>query len=282
MVSFRVSHNVAIASDADDVETTLDYEKLYHHITSTLTTSRKDFNDLQDLAFTILSCHPATEPKHAHDPLSKLPYMLSIKLPQGVIRAEKGLRYTQTRESASDRAGTSPMYCLSQSLEIKDIKCLCIIGVNKYEHSTSLPIILNVEFLCRKYFPDAPESSDVVKALGCYQEMVRIITDIRLLVLISIAFIFSFPIFSFNRVCWNLNTDVVLPFFRESIHLRIRHRKLWQLLLLGLSFWTMGLRLSLLAWRSRLRWLALKLLGCVLQEVDLGLSLRTGVSLYRR
>jgi len=210
IISLRISHNVATASATDDMKTTLDYDKLYNQITSTLTTSRKDFNDLQDLAFTILSCHPAAEPEHPHDPISKLPYTLRIKLPKGVLRAENGLTYTQTRESVSDRAGTSLMYFLSQSLEIKDIQCLCIIGANKYERSRSQPVILNIEFLCREYFPDKPESSDVVKALGCYQEIVWIITEVRLLVLTLITFLsFSFPfLYVLIGLCWNLKTDV--------------------------------------------------------------------------
>jgi FolB domain-containing protein len=211
VISFRISHNLETAGADDDVETTLDYDKLYQHITSTLTTSRKDFNDLQDLAFTILTCHPAAEPEHSHDPLSKLPYTLIIKLPKAVLRAENGLTYTQTRELASDRAGTTPIYFLSQSLEIKDIQCLCIIGMNKYERSTPQPVILNMQFLCHEYLPDKPESSDVVKALRCYQDMARIITEVRLLVvLISIIFLsFSFPpFFILIDLCWNLKTDV--------------------------------------------------------------------------
>jgi FolB domain-containing protein len=200
-LSLFISHNVATASAADDVKTTLDYDKLCHQITSTLTTSRKDFNDLQDLAFTVLSCHPAAEPKHPHDPLSTLPYTLTINLPKGVVRAEKGLTYTQTRESASNRAGTSPMYYLSQSLEIKDILCLCIIGIGNYERLTPQPVILHMEFLCREYFPDKPERSDVVKTLRCYHEMAEKITNVRFLVMISLAFL-SFPSqFYLNGLC---------------------------------------------------------------------------------
>jgi hypothetical protein len=60
---------------------------------------------------------------------------------------------------------------------------------------TPQPVILHMKFLCREYSPDKPERSDVVKALECYHEMVGKITDVRFLVLISIAFLsFPFPI----------------------------------------------------------------------------------------
>ncbi|KAF2182343.1 tetrahydrobiopterin biosynthesis enzymes-like protein [Zopfia rhizophila CBS 207.26] len=173
IVSFCVAHDLERAGSLDDMEATIDYDKLYHEITAVLTSPGKVFRDIQDLSATITGCYPAVDTTDINDPLGNVGYTLSIKLPKGVLRAEGGLKYTQTMNTEEGQAG----HGLSQSLSIENIKCDCIVGANQYERSIKQPVVMDIEVMCRRYFPDNPSTSMVVKVLNCYHEMVSSVCE---------------------------------------------------------------------------------------------------------
>lgn len=130
-ISLEIGSGFAIqnAAAADDVSKALDYGKLYKLIHRKLTTGNSQFRNVHALHDAVRNCIAPN-----------VCVKVEISLPKALLRAEGGLTYTVVEEYRDD------LLLSTESLEIRGIRCACIIGVNPHERLEKQNVIVDLIF----------------------------------------------------------------------------------------------------------------------------------------
>ncbi|KAL9107509.1 MAG: hypothetical protein Q9227_007611 [Pyrenula ochraceoflavens] len=169
-----LSNAIKEASRTDDVTKGVDYSKLCKSIVSTLK-SQNEYSDIFAIAAQISSSEllgiwqPGAEHRIAGS-------RIEASLPKGVLRSSSGLRYAMSCER--DEEGN---LFIMQSIEINDIACACIIGINPHERLEKQPVSISLFFrypaTLMKDLQSISDSNPVQKMLPCFQEMVKTVAE---------------------------------------------------------------------------------------------------------
>lgn len=128
LISVEVQYDVSQAAVADDVSKTLDYGKAYKSLKKKLETFPASIGEL------ILDVVGSLEPAEIS--------LLEIILPKGNLRADGGLHFFL---EAVD-PGSLDLKHYKQSLNVRGIRCACIIGVNPHEREEEQIVVVNLDF----------------------------------------------------------------------------------------------------------------------------------------
>ena len=131
-ITLRVDHvnSIQDAAASDDISQSLDYGKLYKNIQRSLDNHKPHCN-VRTIAGNILPCIQT----------SGVTGSVQIDLPKAALRAEGGLRYTLEQNTNPESVDQY------EALRISDIKCACIIGVNRHERRDKQMVIVHLSFI---------------------------------------------------------------------------------------------------------------------------------------
>lgn len=171
------------AANGDDVSFALDYSKLQKSIVAKLEASSASDSakDVADIAMTVSRAslerlHDTIT--HASDALgaefgtkdaSLMEAEVSIALPKAILRTD-GVLY---RSKACWSNGT--VNKISEDVQIKGIRCNCIIGVNKHEREEKQQVVMELQFAEPAPNKRQDSRSGVV---SCLQNTIRTLAEV--------------------------------------------------------------------------------------------------------
>lgn len=132
-ISLRVNNVKSIqdAATSDDVSKSLDYGKLYKTIQRNLN-SQDHYSDVREVAERVIASVQSETPGTSGS--------VQVELPKAALRAENGIIYSLKQDS--DPA-SSIQY---EILQIRGVRCACIIGVNPHERIDKQVVIVQLTF----------------------------------------------------------------------------------------------------------------------------------------
>jgi FolB domain-containing protein len=131
-ITLRVDHinSMHEAAASDDVSKCLDYGKLYKKIQSNLELN-KTYTSVQNIAILVISS--VQKPG--------VSVSVQIDLPKATLRAEGGLSYTMEEIRIDQEPRVK-----RETVNIRGIKCACIIGVNPHERRDKQMVVVYLTF----------------------------------------------------------------------------------------------------------------------------------------